>query len=145
MRDGSYKVEKNPSLIPVVGKSMCGLPDRMFTDEGRPINGHDEYAEVYSSDPGAFVTRVDGNSMYPKYVQGGYALVEPNTVPEIEDDVILKTVKGEVMIKRLISKRSGIHLASYNETITYTFQPDELVWMYYVAYPVPAKKIRGRL
>jgi len=55
----------NPSKlhqVPVVGRGMGGLPDRVFTDEGRPINGHDEYSEEYSSDPAAFLVRVEGNS-----------------------------------------------------------------------------------
>lgn len=131
--------------VPVVGKSMGGLPDRIFTDEGRPINGHDDYAEIFSSDPASFLVRVDGNSMWPKYAQGDYALVEPGTDPEIEDDVLLRTVNGEVMLKRLISRRGGYIFGSYNETQTYNFDFSEIVWMYYVAYPVPSKKIKTRI
>lgn len=143
---GSYKVDLTKlAHIPVIGKGMGGLPDRVFTDEGRPMNGHDEFAEVYSTDPSAFVVRVDGNSMYPKYVQGEYALVEPNNAPELEDDVILKTTKGEVLIKRLISRRGGIHLASYNDPQTYFYPEEEIIWMYYVAYPVPSRKIKSRI
>jgi phage repressor protein C with HTH and peptisase S24 domain len=131
--------------VPVIGKSMGGLPDRMFTDEGRPINGYDEYAEVYSSDPAAFMVRVDGNSMWPKYAQGDYALIEPGTDPELEDDVLVRTSNGEVMLKRLLSRRGGYMLGSYNEKETYSFALDEIVWMYYVAHPVPSRKIKSRL
>jgi SOS-response transcriptional repressor LexA len=146
MPPGSYLVSNDKlATVPVFGKGMGGMPDRVFTDEGLPMGASDDYAEVFSSDKNAFVVKVDGSSMYPKYVHGEYALVEPNTAPEIEDDVIVKTVKGEVMIKRLISKRNGYHLASYNDPTVYTFQQNEIVWMYYVAYPVPARKIRTRL
>lgn len=142
----SYSVDASKlAAVPVVGKSMGGLPDTLFTDEGRFIDGHDEYAEVYSGDQNAFVVRVDGNSMFPKYRQGDYALVEPNTTPELEDDVIVKLMSGEVMIKRLLSRRSGVVLGSYNDTVTYTYKDDEILWMYYVAYPVPARKIKSRI
>jgi SOS-response transcriptional repressor LexA len=146
MPPGSYLVSEDKlASVPVLGKGMGGMPDRVFTDEGLPAGGSDDYAEIYSADRNAFVVRVDGSSMYPKYVHGEYALVEPNTAPEIEDDVILKTKNGQVMIKRLVSKRNGVHLASYNDPVVYMFQPDEIIWMYYVAYPVPARKIKTRI
>jgi len=130
---------------PVVGKSMGGLPDRLFTDEGRPINGHDEYADLYSSDVGAFVVRIDGSSMLNKYEPGGFALVEPNTDIDVGDDVLIKTTISGVMLKKLISRKGGVTLSSYNETTEYIFQPAQIIWMYYVAYPVPAKKIKQRI
>jgi phage repressor protein C with HTH and peptisase S24 domain len=133
------------AMVPVVGKGMGGLPDRMFTDEGRAVGGFDEYAEVISTDPNAFVVRVDGNSMYPKYANGDYALVEPGTEPELEDEVLIKINTGEVMLKRLMSRRGGIHLASYNEAQTLMYPAEAIVWMYYVAYPIPARKIKSRL
>jgi phage repressor protein C with HTH and peptisase S24 domain len=142
---GYTAVNKTITRVPVVGRAMGGLPDRLFTDEGRPTNGHDEYAEVYSGDKLAFATKVEGNSMYPKYVHGDYALVEPGTDPELEDEVLLKLKSGEVMLKRLMSRRGGVHLASFNESQTYIFQPDEILWMYYVAYPIPLRKIKNRL
>lgn len=143
--ENSYLINKNISRVPIVGRAMGGLPDRLFTDEGRSINGHDEYADVYSSDKLAFATKVEGNSMYPKYVHGDYALIEPSTDPELEDDVILKLKSGEVMLKRLMSRRGGVHLASYNEPQTYIYEPDDILWLYYVAYPIPSRKIKNRL
>jgi transcriptional regulator with XRE-family HTH domain len=142
----SYLVDKSKlAYPPVYGKAMGGLPDRLFTDEGRLSNGHDEYGEVYSSDLNAFITRVDGNSMIPKYHNGGYALVEPGTEPEIEDDVLIKLTTGQVMLKKLVSRRGGVVLASYSDPVIHTFTPDQIIWMYYVAYPVPARKIKNRV
>lgn len=146
MPSGTYMANMQKLVqVPVIGKAMGGLPDCMFTDEGRPINGHDEFAEVFSSDNQAFVIKVDGNSMFPKYVQGDYALIEPNTETELEDDVLIKTINGEVMLKRLISRRGGIHLASYNDTQSFIFQQDEIRWMYHVAYPIQSRKIKHRV
>lgn len=142
----SYLVDElKISHPPVYGKAMGGLPDRLFTDEGRLCNGHDEYGEVYSGDKNAFITRVEGNSMIPKYHHGGYALVEPNTEPEIEDDVLIKLTTGQVMLKKLTSRRGGVVLSSYGDQIIYTYTPDQIVWMYYVAYPVPSRKIKSRV
>lgn len=146
MPPDSYLVDQSKiAYPPVYGKAMGGLPDRVFTDEGRLTNGHDEYAEVFSSDKNAFVTRVDGNSMIPKYYNGGFALVEPSTEPEIEDDVLIKLKTGQVMLKKLISRRGGIVLSSYNDPVIHTFELEDIVWMYYVAYPVPARKIKSRI
>lgn len=142
----SYLVnESKISYPPLYGKAMGGLPDRLFTDEGRLSNGHDEYGEVYSSDKNAFITKVEGNSMIPKYHHGGYALVEPETEPEIEDDVLIKLTTGQVMLKKLTSRRGGVVLSSYGDPLIYTFTPDQIIWMYYVAYPVPARKIKNRV
>lgn len=142
----SYFVDESKmSHPPVYGKAMGGLPDRLFTDEGRLANGHDEYGEVYSTDKTAFITRVEGNSMIPKYFHGGYALVEPNTDPEIEDDVLIKLTTGQVMLKKLVSRRGGVVLSSYSDPVIHTFTQEQIVWMYYVAYPVPERKIKSRL
>jgi phage repressor protein C with HTH and peptisase S24 domain len=141
----SYQVEKKVSYPPVYGKAMGGLPDNLFTDEGRLANGHDEYGEVYSNDTNAFITRVEGNSMANRYNNGEYALVEPSVAPEIEDDVLVKLKTGQVMLKRLLSRRNGIRLGSYNEMTQYEYNEDEIIWMYYVAHPVPARKIKNRV
>ena len=142
----SYLVDATKiSYPPVYGKATGGLPDRLFTDEGRLSNGHDEYGEVYSSDKSAFITRVDGNSMIPKYFHGGYALVEPGTEPEIEDDVLIKLTSEQVMLKKLVSRRGGVVLSSYSDPVIHTFTQEQIVWMYYVAYPVPERKIKNRV
>jgi phage repressor protein C with HTH and peptisase S24 domain len=151
MPPNSFSVNpKKLAYPPVLGKSMGGMPDNLFTDEGRVTNGHDEYGEVYSSDENAFITRVEGNSMFPKYFHGGYALVEPNTPPEVEDDILIKvrldnTGNDRVMLKRLVSRRGGVVLSSYNDQETFTFSDEDIIWMYYVAYPVPARKIKQRV
>ena len=46
------------------------------------------------------------------------------------------------MLKRLLARRGGIRLGSYNVQDVQTFQPNEIAWMYYVAHPVPARKIK---
>lgn len=131
--------------IPVVGRAQGGLPDRIWTDGDYPVGATQQFAEVASADPHAFLTPVVGLSMIPRYNPGEFALVEPGTEPELEDDVLVRLNTGETMIKRLLSRRQGIRLGSYNETEVFTFDPAEITWMYYIAHPVPARKIKNRL
>jgi Predicted transcriptional regulator len=131
--------------IYVVGRAQGGLPERIWTDGDYPVGATDEYAEIASSDPHAFLIPVVGTSMVPRYNPGEFAFVEPGTEPELEDDVLVRLATGETMIKKLISRRGGIQLASYNEPGSLLYKPEEITWMYYVAHPVPARKIKTRM
>jgi phage repressor protein C with HTH and peptisase S24 domain len=131
---------------PVVGQGAGGdLPERVWTDGDHPVGSTDEYAEVASTDPHAFIVRVVGTSMVPKYTPGDFALVEPATDPDIEDDVLVRLVNGQTMIKRLLSRRGPFRLGSYNDPQVLVYEKEEVTWMYYVAYPVPARKIKSRV
>ncbi|QUN29524.1 helix-turn-helix domain-containing protein [Cupriavidus sp. KK10] len=129
----------------VVGKAQGGLPDRIWTDGDYPVGATDQYAELASPDPHAFLVPVVGLSMAPRYNPGEFGLVEPGTEPELEDDVLVRLVTGETMIKRLLSRRQGIRLGSYNDPEVLTYAPEEISWMYYIAHPVPARKIKTRM
>lgn len=142
----SYKVNTDRRHYPpVYGKAMGGLPDCLYTDEDRLINGHDQFGEIYSSDEKSFIVKIEGNSMFPKYFHGGYALVEPGTTIDIEDELLIKLNTGQVLLKKLVSRRGGVVLGSYNDPDIYTYDESEITWMYYVAYPVPSKKIKNRM
>ncbi|MGU7784913.1 XRE family transcriptional regulator [Burkholderia sp. PU8-34] len=129
----------------VVGRAQGGLPERIWTDGDYPVGATDEYAEIATSDPHAFLVPVIGTSMVPRFNPGEFAFVEPGTEPELEDDVLVRLESGETMIKKLISRRGGIQLASYNEPGSMLFKPEEITWMYYIAHPVPARKIKTRM
>lgn len=137
---------KNFRCVFVVGRAQGGLPERIWTDGGYPVGVTDEYAEIATADPHAFLSPVVGTSMAPRFNPGEFALVEPSTDPEIEDDVLVRLASGETMLKRLLSRRDGlIRLGSYSEHATYTYRPEEISWMYYVAHQVPARKIKIRM
>lgn len=104
----------------------------------------DQYAETSTPDDHAFLCPVVGDSMVPRYMPGEFALVEPGTVPEIEDDVLVRLATGETMLKRLLSRRAGVGLGSYTSTHVQTFAEADITWMYYVAHPVPARRIQHR-
>lgn len=134
------------SFVVVVGQGAGGdLPERIWTDGDYPVGATGEYAEVVSTDPHAFIVRVVGTSMIPKYTPRDYALVEPGTEPDLEDDVLVRLTNGQTMIKRLLSRRGHIRLGSYNDPEVLVCDKEEVTWMYYVAYPVPARKIKTRV
>lgn len=131
--------------IPVVGKGSGGLmPERMWTDGDYPVGATDSCAEIATSDPHAFLVGVDGHSMVPRYNPSEYALVEPGTPPELEDDVLVRLSTGQTMLKRLLSKRDGWKFGSYNSTEVLFYEAAEVTWVYYVAHPVPRRKIKTR-
>jgi transcriptional regulator with XRE-family HTH domain len=127
------------------GKGRGGMTDRDYSDSDFPTGESDKYAEVGTSDPNAFLTLVDDHSMYPKYTHSDYALVEPNTEIELEDDVLVKFKTFGPILKRLLSRKGGVvRLGSYNNTEVVIQPVEDIVWMYYVAHPVPAKRIKSR-
>lgn len=131
--------------IYVVGKAQGGFPDRIWTDGDFPVGASDQYAELASPDPHAFLVPVVGDSMSPRFNEGEFVLVEPGTEPELEDDVLVRLQTGETLIKRLLSQRHGIRLGSYNRPEILTFQPEDITWIYYIAHTVPARKIKNRI
>lgn len=126
----------------VIGNGQGGLPDRIWGDGDHPVGASDKFAEIATDDQHAFVVTVRGDSMIPRYQPGEYALVEPSTAPEIEDDVLVRLATGETMLKRLLSRRSGVRLGSYNSQEVMTYSEEEITWIYYVAHPIPARKIK---
>ncbi len=82
--------------------------------------------------------------MIPRYNPGEFALVEPETEPEIEDDVLVRLSDGQTMLKRLLSRRGGWRFGSYNSPDVLFYEPNEVTWVYYVAHPVPRRKIKAR-
>ena len=130
----------------VVGRGNGGLmPESIWTDGGYPVGATDECAEVATTDVHAFLVRVEGASMVPRYNPGEFALVEPGTAPDLEDDVLVRLKTGHTMIKRLLSRRDGYLFGSYNSGgETKHFKLEDVSWVYYIAHPVPRRKIKAR-
>lgn len=157
IRDGTGQMSTPPLLVRypvpansnrrvwVVGKGQGGIPERIWTDADYPVGATDEYAEIATADPHAFLVPVVGDSMSPRFQPGEFALVEPGTEPDLEDDVLVRLATGETLIKRLLSRRSGIRLGSWNDPGVLQLRQEDIVWMYYIAHPVPARKIKNRM
>lgn len=91
-----------------------------------------------------FLVAVDGASMVPRYNPGEFALVEPGTEPDLEDDVLVRLTDGTTMIKRLLSRRGGWRFGSYNYPEVLHYPAEQVTWVYYIAHPVPRRKIKSR-
>lgn len=139
---------KNFRRVYVLGRGQGGLPERIWTDGDYPVGATDEYAELATTDPHAFLTPVIGTSMVPKFVPGDFVFVEPSSPPEPGDDVLVRLTTGETLIKILHSIRGGVmQLNSYNalEQGPMFFKAEEISWIYYIAHYVQARKIKTRM
>lgn len=144
MPEGSILVDPTKAhRIWVVGKGAGGLSERIWTDGDHPVGATDQYGLVASTDPHAFLVEVSEESMIPKYTPGDFALVEPGTTPELEDDVLVRLSTGITMIKRLLSQRGAYRFGSYNSTATLHYKFEDVDWIYYIAHPVPRRKIKS--
>jgi len=142
--EGAIPVDPaKPHRIWVVGKGAGGLASRIWTDGDHPVGVTDQYGLVASPDPHAFLVEVSEESMIPKYTPGDFALVEPGTEPELEDDVLVRLSGGQTMIKRLLSRRGAYRFGSYNSTAVLHYRFEDVDWIYYVAHPVPRRKIKS--
>lgn len=126
----------------VVGNGQGGMPDRIWTDGDYPVGASDRYAEEHTNDAHAFIIKLHGDSMVPRYMPGEYVLIEPSIPPDLEDDVLVRLATGETMVKRLLSRRGGIRLGSYSTPEVMTFSDSEITWMYYISNRVPPHKIK---
>lgn len=144
--EGAIHVDQTRSKrIWVVGKGAGGIAERVWTDADYPVGATDQYGLVASTDPHAFLTEVTEDSMIPKYTPGDFALVEPSTAPELEDDVLVRLTSGLTMIKRLLSRRNAFRFGSYNTTAVLHYRFEDVTWVYYVAHPVPRRKVMSRV
>lgn len=130
----------------VVGKGAGGLmPERVWTHGDHLVGATDYYAELGSSDPNAFLSEVIGQSMYPKYENRNFALIEPSTSIDLEDCVLVRLYDGQTLLKRLLSKKNGgVTLGSFNDPAVLHYDEGDITWIYYAAHEVPRKKIKNR-
>lgn len=137
--------QPNLRRVWVVGTTQGGVPERIWDDGDHPVGSTDAFADAATIDSRAFAVRVVGDSMVPRYMPGEFALVEPGTEPELEDDVLVRLQSGETMLKKLLGRRGHIRLGSYNNHEVLAYSESEITWMYYVAHPIPARRIQQRV
>ena len=142
----AYHVGSPPNLRPayVIGRAQGGLTERIWTDGGYPVGATDEYAAVATVDAHAFIFAVAGDSMFPQFMPGEYVLIEPETTPQIEREVLGRLVTGETMLKPLLSRRDGrVRLGSWNGPVVYTSSKNKSCGFTSRAQRRPKKSSRG--
>jgi phage repressor protein C with HTH and peptisase S24 domain len=101
--------------VPLIGFAEAGAGG-FFDDGGFPVGkGWDEIAFPAVSDEHAYALEISGDSMTPAYRDGDVIIVSPAAPIRRGDRVVVKTKKGEVMVKELKRRTSkSIELQSIN-------------------------------
>lgn len=101
--------------VPLIGFAEAGAGG-YFDDGGFPVGkGWDEIAFPAVNDENAYALEISGDSMLPAYRKGDVIMVSPAAPVRRGDRVVVKTKKGEVMVKQLTRKTAKtIELQSLN-------------------------------
>jgi phage repressor protein C with HTH and peptisase S24 domain len=110
--DGSRAMSRS---IPLIGLAEAGTGG-FFDDGGFPAgSGWDEVAFPAPNDENAYALEISGNSMEPAYRKGDIIIVSPAAPVRRGDRVVVKTKKGEVIVKQLTRRTAKqIELQSLN-------------------------------
>jgi phage repressor protein C with HTH and peptisase S24 domain len=104
-------------MVPLIGLAQAGNKG-FFDDAGFPVGGSwDEIAFPEVDDEHAYALEISGDSMAPVYRDGDRIVLSPAANVRRGDRVVVKTTKGEVMVKqvgRLSAQR--VELRSFNPT-----------------------------
>ena len=117
--------------VPLLGLAQAGSGG-YFDDAGFPAGkGWDEIAFPAVSDDHAYALEVSGDSMQPAYRDGDVILVSPAAPVRRGDRVVVRTKKGEVMVKELKRQSAKqVELKSLNpEHPERSIATTDLLWM----------------
>ncbi|KAB2883462.1 MAG: helix-turn-helix transcriptional regulator [Pseudorhodoplanes sp.] len=117
--------------VPLIGFAEAG-GGGYFDDGGFPVGkGWDEIAFPSVNDEHAYALEISGNSMEPAYRKGDVIIVSPAAPIRRGDRVVVKTRKGEVMVKQLNRRTSkSIELQSLNaDHPDRTLPTSEVLWI----------------
>jgi phage repressor protein C with HTH and peptisase S24 domain len=123
-------------MVPLIGLAQAGIKG-FFDDAGFPVGGSwDEIAFPEIDDEHAYALEISGDSMVPVYRDGDRVVISPAANVRRGDRVVVKTVKGEVMVKqigRLSAQR--VELRSFNPNYEdRSFALAELAFMHRVVW-----------
>lgn len=108
---------KLPNTIPLIGFAQAGA-EGYFDEDGYPAGGSwDEvrFPESGADTRGAYALEISGDSMLPLFRDGDVLVVSPSTSIRKGDRVVVRTTKGEVMVKELIRQTPAkVELKSLN-------------------------------
>lgn len=117
--------------VPLLGFAQAGAGG-FFDDGGFPVGkGWDEVGLPSVNDEHAYALEISGDSMKPAYRAGDVIVVSPGSPVRRGDRVVVKTRKGEVMVKELKRRTSKtLELASLNPSHPdRTLSPSDVEWI----------------
>lgn len=108
------RFDNNSSKIPIVGNTQAG-PDKEWNEID--LGGCYEYVNFPIQSNKYYALKVVGDSMSPRVLEGEVVIVDPISVPQTGEDVVVKMLDGETMIKTLASIRDNqVFLDSTNSS-----------------------------
>lgn len=122
LRRPASVLEEGPALrpsrnIPIVGVAIGG-PQGHLNIDSYAVGQGEGYVSFPSSDPGAYVLKVRGDSMRPRIKSGEFIVVEPNAEAQQGDEVVVKLRDDGVIVKELLWIRDGeMSLGSINDSV----------------------------
>ena len=117
--------------VPLIGFAEAGTGG-FFDDGGFPVGkGWDEIAFPAVNDEHAYALEISGDSMLPAYRDGDVIVVSPAAPVRRGDRVVVRTKKGEVLVKELKRRTSkSIELQSINAAHPdRTLNVSDVVWI----------------
>ncbi len=127
------KPTKSTPMIPVIGYAQAGSKG-FFDDAGYPAGeGWDQiqFPGLDHIQSRVYSLEISGNSMEPLYRAGDRLIVAPGAAVRRGDRVVIRTTKGEVMVKELTRQTaSRIELKSINpQFVDLSFALSEISWI----------------
>ena len=120
------------NTIPLLGFAQAGR-DGYFDDAGFPIEseGWDGIEFPIQIDKNVYALEVSGHSMEPVYREGDRLIISPESEIRTGDRVVVRTKKGEVMVKELIRKTAlQLDLKSLNPDYPDChFKMEDILWL----------------
>ena len=114
---GDLEATHMPRSIPLIGFAQAGSKG-YFDEDGYPAGkGWDEISFPQFDGDGkeAYALEINGDSMLPLYREGDILVVDPAATVRRGDRVVVRTTKGEVMVKELTRQTpSKVELKSLN-------------------------------
>ena len=117
--------------VPLIGFAEAGAGG-FFDDGGFPVGkGWEEIAFPAVNDENAYALEISGDSMKPAYRDGDVIIVSPASPVRRGDRVVVKTKRGEVMVKELKRQTAkNVELKSLNaDHPDRTLSLDDVVWI----------------
>ncbi len=124
------------STLPLLGHGQAGR-EGYFDEAGYPAGrGWEEIRFPAVADPHAFALEIAGKSMEPALREGDRIIIAPSEKPRRGDRVVLRTKKGEVMVKQLGRESTQkIELLSLNRDFeVVSLSPRDVEWMYRILW-----------
>src|ERR1044071_1306299 len=125
--------------VPLLGLAQAGSGG-YFDDGGFPVGkGWDEIAFPQVADDHAYALEISGDSMAPAYRDGDVIVVSPAAPVRRGDRVVLRTRKGEVLVKELKRQSAKqVELKSLNpDHPERTVASSDVMWMARVVWASP--------